>query len=158
MIKNSLGKQNMMPAVGPWINYTPDIPQIGGKTEVNFRWRNVRDSIEVEGNLKVGPSLGGAVTFSLPNGLTPVLNGTTNRNYVGHWFAQKGGSDGWGVIFMDGPLYVSNGSSAIWVSSRDLGSSALNNTDNASTFLANGNGLSVKCSVPILEWQNMIFY
>ncbi len=64
-----------------WQSYTPTFVGIGTPTNVDFRWRQVGENLEIKGDYNNGTVNGSIFTFSIPSGLTMVDYG--NNPMVG---------------------------------------------------------------------------
>jgi hypothetical protein len=69
--------------ITPWVAYTPTFTGFGTPSNVNFWWRQVGQSIEIQGRFTVGTSTATEARISLPNSYTISSNVVTLQN-VGH--------------------------------------------------------------------------
>ena len=70
------------PEITAWAAYTPTFQGLGTVTSINFRWRTVLGSVEIQGKCTVGTVTGDEVQVLLPNSLT-VATALGNTQLVG---------------------------------------------------------------------------
>ncbi len=58
------------PAISDWQSYIPTFTGLGTPTSIDFNWRRVGDSIELQGKFTVGSSTSTEARISIPSGLT----------------------------------------------------------------------------------------
>lgn len=129
------------PNIGPWQTYTPTVTGLGTVASVAFRWRQVGESVEVDGTLISGTPTATATTFTLPNSY--IISGSFPSNSIAGQAARNNAAGGtFNVV----------GSA----SGTTLGITAGVNTGSNNLAVANGNAIiasgdlvSVHCTIPV---------
>ena len=136
--------------VTDWVSYTPTTAGLGTPTSVNFKWRRVGDSVEIQGRLAVGTTTGVAATISLPSGLVADSNKiSTGGEICGSVVIDST------VTAVDWYLYGTGNSSNlnIGIKTSTTTSGFAYSNGNAITN-SSGNVISLQGSVPIVGWSS----
>ena len=151
------GIQPQGAVVGEWVSYTPSISAgFGTATSVNFKYRRVGDSVEIEGSFTAGTVATSAGFFRLPGTFTldttKIPNISAATNLQGNWFSSGATS---------AAMMSNNRGGAITATSSDTASlyfavrssTAALLLDNVSgQICASGDTLFVRAMAPIAEW------
>lgn len=134
-----------------WISWTPAFTGLGSATNINFFWRRVGDTMEVQGIATAGTVTGSNVSFSLPNSL--VTNGTVVKalNAGGDFsivgvFGVKQNSTNFTAVLADA------GDNLIFFGSGSAGGSSINVVTGSSGFTS-GATFTVFARIPISGWS-----
>lgn len=149
-----------VPIITAWAAYTPTFTPFGTVTEVDFKWRRVGDTLEVEGTFLTGtiPAAAGTGQFSLPSGLAwDSSYSTRDRQHVGRWTRLTSATYEWhltsygeGMIW---PLtFPDNTNRVALVPRKFTGNTIVATADHTSTFLTSGDAISVRFSIRISTW------
>ncbi len=137
-----------IPIITSWASYTPTFVGLGTVSNVSFFWKQIGDSLFVQGTVKAGTVAGTPFTITLPSGktidYTKCPNGTANTALAGRWYGlQTGGliaNTAFGPAFADGTdtgnIYV-----------------ALNATAGSGFTKANGSALMGNTSFLCMDFQ-----
>lgn len=136
--------------VTDWVSYTPTTAGLGTPTSVNFKWRRVGDSVEIQGRLAVGTTTAVAAAISLPSGLVADSNKiSTGGEICGSVVIDST------VTAVDWYLYGTGNSSNlnIGIKTSTTTSGFAYSNGNAITN-SSGNVISLQGSVPIVGWSS----
>lgn len=140
--------------IGPWTSYTPTLTGVGTITSSAFLWRQVGESIEVEGTWTNGTVAASLASISLPNSYTLSTSKLSKNNttlnpgsIVGEYTND--------VASQLGSLVTATGTSVDLVYfGHIIGGTAHQTPQNASTIINTGTTVAIKFSVPIAQLAN----
>lgn len=135
-----------------WVSYTPTYTGFGTVSTSNILWRRVGDVLEISGSFVSGTSTATEARVSLPSGLTSA--GTAkipNLMIAGTWGVDSTSITSYKSVLIEPSVsYVTfslqNGST------NDL------TKQNGSGIISSGNKLSLKASIPIEGWGNVMSF
>lgn len=133
------------PNIGPWQTYTPTFTGFGTVSTQSFRWRQVGESIEIEGRFVGGTCTATEARISLPNNYTLGSNYSSSLDMIG--FYQRSGSNTThgGVLYAEPSVgYFTFSSVAVWGTGTADISKAL-----ATGVIQNGESVIIKASVRV---------
>jgi len=89
-----------IPTITQWTSYTPSIGGVGTPSVVNFRWRQVNDTVYINGVFRCGTTTASIAYVTLPNSFTISYDAThglsTFGALVGNYFVSINGGLGAG--------------------------------------------------------------
>jgi hypothetical protein len=144
-------KQVMAPAMSDWQSYTPTFVNLGTVTGIDFRYRRVGDTIEIQGQFIGGVPVASTASFTMPNGWTSggndKLPGAGAFQVVG---ARTFGAGGQGDDLL--VLAQTNNNNLFF----GVFSVAFNGYDarNGDQVSANGSKTVLNAKVPITGWSS----
>lgn len=136
-----------------WQSYTPTLGAgFGTTSNINFQWRQVGDSVEVQGSFTMGTVAAALGSITLPNGYT--IN--TSKVNIQNTTAQAGSAIGTfaenGTATVFGHIVTATGTSTSLVYVASVGASAsMLVPSNVSTPFASGGVTSIHFIVPVKE-------
>ena len=141
-------------AITPWQSYTPTFTGFGTPTSVSFRWRQVGDSIQVEGTYVTGTVSATLASITLPNSYTidankiSIGNNTTTAGQAVGQYRSTGAN-------LFGHLVTATLSSTSLVYFADVISNASNSLipSNGNASLVSSRSMSINFMVPISGLQ-----
>lgn len=154
-----IGPQNLSQGsfATPWASFTPTITGFGTLTTVNFKWRRVADTMEIEGTATAGTVTGSTFDLTLPNSNsidTTQMTSTANIQKIGDFYHSTSGSttfpsnsNGPFVMFYDG-------STATKVYCANATTSQALTKATGSSLLSNSNPFTISLKVPIAGWSS----
>lgn len=149
---SGVGVLGQNPVVGAlitrWQSYTPSITTGFGTITSNLKWRQVGQSIEIEGTFTAGTTTGVVAQLGLPNGYTVKLGTGVNQVIVG-----ESGTVGGTNTFARKTILASNGNNYLNFGDYIDGGGSQNYTDLtiASTTFATGSVIPIKASIEVNE-------
>lgn len=140
------------PLITDWASYTPVFTGAGTVTTINFFWRRVGSSLEVEGTFTTGTPTGSTFSITLPSGLTlntAALAGSTLPTTVGMYMRNVSAANKLGAVI----TRIDSSSSLVYCGgpTGDAGSNG-GNAQPGSVIFGVGEIDTFKFSVPILQW------
>ncbi len=154
MADNSLGAKTGVPVVLPtispaWVAYTPTFVGFGTVSSVSFYYRQVVDTIEIEGRFTAGTSTAVAASMTLPGVLTSNAQGAA-LGVRGNWTRLTNAT---ATQRKEGKVLISaTPSNLVQFSSTDYTTAAGPNGALNGNAMASGEVVEISFSVPITEW------
>lgn len=133
-------------AMSDWKDYTPTTQGLGAVSGVDFRYRRIGSSVEIQGQLVAGTPTGVEAQIGLPPGLTIASNAGSLQ------VAGFGTTNVTTVTFADYGVLMTSGDTFLNIGLRDGTRNALS-AETGSNVLSAGVTFSISASVPIQGWS-----
>lgn len=137
----------MGPAMGDWQSYTPTFGGIGTPTSVNFYYRRVGDSIQIQGSANAGTVAASQFQIGLPTGTvidSTKLSGTIQR--VGVFSRAVAAAVTDSLLAVGGNTFLNVGIQS--------GSASDSAAQNGNSVLASTEFFSISGQVPVTGWSS----
>ena len=111
--------------VSDWVSYTPTISGFGTETNVDFKFRRVGDSIDIEGEFTAGTVAASEAQVSLPS--LAVASSVAALTVSGHYFkGQNTTAHGGALLITPGDTFINFSTSNVFSGTSAIGKASAN--------------------------------
>jgi hypothetical protein len=132
--------------VTDWKDYTPSIQGLGTTSNLDFKYRRVGDTLEVQGKFTTGTTTATEAQIGIPSGLSISSSFGTSK-YIGNLGRVGTSTSIYAVLGTSGDTYFNIGV-------RNSGTGAQLTPSNGSSVLPNSSDVSIMATVPIQGWSS----
>lgn len=135
--------------VSDWQSYTPTFTGLGTAASVDFYWRRVGDSLEIQGIWTTGTPTATEARISLPTGLVPDATKVASLKAVGNWYFGNTSSS----APYAGVVNITTPNSYVTFGYRDNSTHAFNQALGSTAF-GSSTKYGLMATIPISGWSS----